>query len=122
MKLTAHSEFGKIHSLMIKPVAAAFRDESRLNEQWEALNYLSQPDFKNSSNEYELFTELIKSTQPVIYELPWEKDIQIDSIYCRDASISTNEGMIICNMGKAGRSNEPAHQKQVFEQFQASIF
>ena len=121
MKLTAHSEFGKIHSLMIKPVAAAFRDESHLSAQWEGLNYLSQPDFKNSSNEYELFTELIKGTQPVIYELPWEKDIQIDSIYCRDASISTNEGMIICNMGKAGRANEPAHQKQIFEQLGINI-
>ena len=75
MKLTAHSEFGKIHSLMIKPVAAAFRDESHLSAQWEALNYLSQPDFKNSLNEYKLFTELIKGIQPVIYELPWEKDI-----------------------------------------------
>ena len=113
MKLTAHSEFGEIHSLMIKPVAAAFRDESHLSAQWEALNYLSQPDFKNSLLEYKLFTELIKGTQPVIYELPWEKDIQIDSIYCRDASISTNEGMIICNMGKAGRVNEP-HTKNKF--------
>ena len=46
MKLTAHSEFGKIHSLMIKPVAAAFRNESHLSAQWKALNYLSQPDFK----------------------------------------------------------------------------
>ena len=46
MKLTAHSEFGKIHSLIIKPVAAAFQGESLLSAQWRTLNYLSQPDFK----------------------------------------------------------------------------
>ena len=52
MKLTAHSEFGKIHSLIIKPVAAAFQSESLLSAQWRTLNYLSQPDFKNSTAEY----------------------------------------------------------------------
>ena len=77
MKLTAHSEFGKIHSLMMKPVVAAFQNEFHLSAQWKALNYLSQPDFKNSTNEYEHFTELIKGTQPVIYELPWEKTFKL---------------------------------------------
>ena len=48
MKLTAHSEFGKIHSLMIKPVTTTFQDESLLSAQWKTLNYLRQPDFKNS--------------------------------------------------------------------------
>ena len=121
MKLTAHSEFGKIHSLMIKPVAAAFQSESRLASQWKALNYLSQPNFKNSTNEYEHFRKIIEDTHPLIYELPRKKNIQIDSIYCRDASVSTNEGMIICNMGKVARANEPVHQKQVFEQLGIGI-
>ena len=48
MKLTAHSEFGKIRSLMIKRVTDGFQDESLLSAQWKTLNYLRQPDFKNS--------------------------------------------------------------------------
>ena len=121
MKLTAHSEFGKIHSLIIKPATAAFQSEFHLASQWKELNYLSQPNFKNSTNEYEHFRKIIEETHPIIYELPWKKNIQADSIYCRDASISTNEGMIICNMGKIARANEPAHQKKVFEQLGISI-
>jgi N-dimethylarginine dimethylaminohydrolase len=39
----------------------------------------------------------------------------MDSIYCRDAAIATNKGMVICNMGKAGRINEPAAEKRAFE-------
>ena len=35
------------------------------------------------------------------------KNVSIDSIYCRDASIATDFGMIICNMGKEARINEP---------------
>ena len=41
-------------------------------------------------------------------------DLTIDSIYCRDASIATDFGMIICNMGKAGRKLEPKAQKQFY--------
>ena len=39
----------------------------------------------------------------------------MDSIYCRDAAIATNKGMIICNMGKAARANEPQAEKEAFE-------
>ena len=73
MKLTAHSEFGKIHSLIIKPVAAAFQSESLLSAQWKKLNYLSQPDFKNSIAEYKYFKKIIENTQSLIFELPKKK-------------------------------------------------
>ncbi len=46
MKLTAHSEFGKIHSLMIKPVAAAFRNESHLSAQWEGIELFESTRFQ----------------------------------------------------------------------------
>jgi N-dimethylarginine dimethylaminohydrolase len=39
----------------------------------------------------------------------------MDSMYCRDASIATNKGMIICNMGKQARKSEPIAQKKIFE-------
>ena len=38
----------------------------------------------------------------------------MDSIYCRDASIATNKGMIICNMGKPARANEPEAERKAF--------
>ena len=39
----------------------------------------------------------------------------MDSIYCRDAAIATAQGMIICNMGKEGRKNEPLAEQKAFE-------
>ena len=39
----------------------------------------------------------------------------MDSIYCRDAAVATNGGMIICNMGKAGRKNEPLAEQLAFQ-------
>jgi N-dimethylarginine dimethylaminohydrolase len=40
----------------------------------------------------------------------------MDSIYCRDAAIATSHGMIICNMGKEGRKNEPLAEQKAFEE------
>jgi len=50
-----------------------------------------------------------------IFHLPLDAGVNIDSIYCRDAAIATNKGMIICNMGKAARTNEPQAEKKAFE-------
>lgn len=40
----------------------------------------------------------------------------MDSIYCRDASIATDNGMILCTMGKAGRMNEPAAVEKMYRE------
>jgi N-dimethylarginine dimethylaminohydrolase len=47
--------------------------------------------------------------------LPEDDTVNMDSIYCRDAAIATDKGMIICNMGKEGRIKEPAAEQRAFE-------
>ena len=42
--------------------------------------------------------------------------VTMDSIYCRDASIATDFGMIICRMGKEARMAEPRAQADHYEQ------
>jgi hypothetical protein len=59
-KLTAHSEYGMIHSLLIKSATQAFRSEEYLMSQWRQLNYLALPDFKKSLQEYEEFVQLLQ--------------------------------------------------------------
>ncbi|RLD28693.1 MAG: hypothetical protein DRI75_05970 [Bacteroidetes bacterium] len=112
MKLTHHSEYLKLQSVYLKPVENAFVSYSHLSEQWSELNYLSQPDFDLSIDEYKNFIESLGETE--INFFPFDDTVTIDSIYCRDASIASDFGMIICNMGKEGRINEPQSQKQVF--------
>lgn len=52
-----------------------------------------------------------------MHHFPFDNAVKIDSIYCRDASIATDFGMILCNMGKEGRSNEPkSHLKEYKKQ------
>ncbi len=112
---TCHSEYGRILSMWIKPADAAFVDQNTLSDQWEPLNYLSEPDFEKALEEYKEFRSNFASSELNLSEFSQDGNVQIDSVYCRDASIATDFGMIICNMGKGGRMNEPQAQLSLFE-------
>jgi N-dimethylarginine dimethylaminohydrolase len=112
---TSHSEIGKIKSLFIKKADAAFINDENIQKPWAALNFLSKPDLQKAIAEYESFESILKSYADEIFYLPEDINVTMDSIYCRDASIATNKGMIICNMGKPARSNEPFAEQKAFE-------
>jgi N-dimethylarginine dimethylaminohydrolase len=114
MTRTAHSEFGKLQSLFIKKAADAFVNDLHLEKEWQQLNYLGKPDFNKAVVEYATFESILKNHGATIYHLPQNEQVNMDSIYCRDAAIATNKGMIICNMGKAARNNEPPAEQKAF--------
>ena len=115
MNTTHHTEYLKLKSIFIKPARNAFISEAILREQWEGLNYLEQPLFHPAMDEYESFETKLQIEGVVVHHFPKREELTIDSVYCRDASIATDFGMIICNMGKEGRKGEPKAQKKVFE-------
>lgn len=115
MSSTAHSEYGAIQQLFIKNVQAAFLNDEHIAVHWEALNYLGQPNMQQSLQEYASFENILQSNGAQLFYFPADESVNMDSVYCRDAAISTNQGMIICNMGKEGRKNEPMAQQKAFE-------
>ena len=115
MKTTYHSEYLKLNTVFIKPAKNAFVSEQVLKEQWRAHNFLDQPDYKTTLVEYDFFRKILQKNGATLYDFPFNKNVSIDSIYCRDASIVTNFGMIICNMGKENRINEPSAQLEIFK-------
>ena len=104
---TCHSEYGFLESVFLKDVKAAFIDENSIKEQWEELNYLSPPKFEECQSEYAAFTEILKKQGATIHFLPTHHKTGLDSLYCRDVSIATDAGMILCRMGKKQRQGEP---------------
>ena len=115
MKTTYHSEYLKLNTVFIKPAKNAFVSEQVLKEQWRAHNFLDQPHYKTTLLEYDFFRKILQKNGAALYDFPFNKNVSIDSIYCRDASIATNFGMIICNMGKENRINEPSAQLEIFK-------
>jgi N-dimethylarginine dimethylaminohydrolase len=121
MKSTCHSEYGKLKSIFIKQAADAFVNDDHINQYWRELNFLSKPEFNQALLEYSGFEKLIASSGAEVFHLPQDRTVTMDSIYCRDAAIATDFGMIICNMGKPARGPEPAAEKRAFDHHQIKI-
>jgi N-dimethylarginine dimethylaminohydrolase len=115
MNLTCQSEYGTLQSVFIKKAIDAFADQATIAKQWKELNFLSEPDFLIAQNEYHHFEKILRTNNTEIKHFEKDASVTMDSIYCRDASIATDKGMILCTMGKAGRVNEPAAAVKVYK-------
>ncbi len=116
MKTTCQSEYGKIKSIFIKNVSDAFINEKTIDKEWKALNFLNKPDLDKAKQEYKKFEELLISNGIALNYFQQDATVSMDSIYCRDAAIATDHGMIICNMGKPTRMNEPETERKAFSE------
>ena len=114
MKYTSHSEYLPLACVYIKSATDAFIDEDKLKKEWEGLNYLTKPDLLASKIEYIAFENILKNEVVDIRYFPMDQKLSLDAMYCRDASIATDYGMIICTMGKEGRRLEPEVQRSIF--------
>ncbi|MCU0356919.1 MAG: arginine deiminase family protein [Cyclobacteriaceae bacterium] len=103
---THHSDYGTLKSVLIKHATDAFISQEVLHKQWKVLNFLEEPEFSLAQQEYEAFEKMIIDSGTLVLRFPNDESVTIDSIYCRDASIATDFGMIICHMGKAARKPE----------------
>lgn len=115
MAVTHHSEYGKLRSVFLKHPEQAFVNDGLISKQWRELNFFSKPDLNNAIAEYRHFENLVAGSGSHLYYLPADDSVTMDSIYCRDAAIATDFGMIICNMGKPARKHEPAAEQREFE-------
>jgi len=116
MKLTHHSEYLPLESVLVKKAALAFRSQGFVDEQWKELNYLNPPDFEISRTEFQGFESWLNAHVPEVHTFPAAEGVTMDSIYCRDASIATDFGMILCRMGKQARMPEPQAQADYYQE------
>ena len=111
--MTFQSDSGPMRRVLLKHARHAFATPERVAEQWEPLNYLGRPDYEVACAESDAFSELLTGLGVDVEWMPAE-DTGMDSLYVRDASVVTDRGVILCNMGKATRRPEPAAQRGVF--------
>ena len=112
---TTQSEYLPLASVCIRPVANAFRSEQNLSSAWKSLNYLGLPDYTKALLQYQNFQKILEEHAGEILPMPYTDGLSPDCLYCRDASIATDHGMILCRMGKPARRGEPADHKVFYE-------
>lgn len=112
---SCHSETDKLRKVYLKSIADGFKSQETIDRHWQSLNYLAAPNYQQALEEYAAFESILKQTGCEIQYFKEDEQVGMDSIYCRDASIATDYGMVLCNMGKQLRAGEPAAQKTIFE-------
>lgn len=117
MSRPAQSDVGPLRTVLLKHARDAFRDTATVEAAWRVLNYVAPPDPGRAAAEYDRFAALLEESGARIHWMPPDDVTGLDSVYVRDASIPSGAGMILCNMGKAARSTEPAAQAEAFRRF-----
>ena len=110
-----------VERILLKHPRDAFLSQQKINSESKKLNYPSPPNLDLAIKQYDLFVELIKSFGSEVYFLPPDNNASLDSIYTHDPCTMTNNGLIVCNMGKLERSTEPDHLKRFFQSINIPI-
>jgi N-dimethylarginine dimethylaminohydrolase len=112
---TSGGEVGPLSRVVIKHAREAFVSDDEIARQWRELNFTSQPEFARALTEYDALLALLGSRGAEVLSLPADASTSLDSIYVRDAALTSPRGLILCNMGKPQRATEPAAQGRVYE-------
>jgi N-dimethylarginine dimethylaminohydrolase len=121
MALGYQSDVGAIKTLLLKHVKRAFINNETIDRQWHQLAFRGRPDLDRAVEEYDRFVALLEGFDIDIHFLPMDEGVGLDSLYTRDVSVLCNKGVILCNMGKAERSSEPAVQEAAFRTLETPI-
>ena len=107
-RVGGQTETGRLRRVGLKHARDAFVSDAGIARQWEALNYLSRPDFARAVAEYEGFVALLQRCDVALEWLPPNEAVGLDSMYVRDVAGVMEGGLIIGNMGKPARATEAA--------------
>ncbi len=118
---TYQSDTAKLSRVLLKHAREAFVSQQKINQEAIDLNYLSHPDFDQAVRDYDAFADLLTRLGVTVEFLPYSETTTLDSIYVRDNSITSNAGIVLCNMGKEQRAPEPAQQNVFYRAQQFSM-
>ncbi len=110
--MNAFNEYGTIEKLAVRSVENAFVDQQRIERDWHNLRYHSIPLLDEAISEHQGFVDAIQSIGAKLICLDSNQNLTLDCIYTRDALIISPKGLILCNMGRNSRNNEPGLNAQ----------
>lgn len=104
----SQSMTGELKGVIVKRPAEAFGDRAQVGAQWQALNYLGEPDFDLAARQHAAFVQVLAAAGAEVCYAPAAPNTGLDSVYVHDPVLVTDRGAILCQMGKPAREGEPA--------------
>jgi N-dimethylarginine dimethylaminohydrolase len=107
MKPAGFNEYGKLKSVAVRMPVEAYQSEEKIADEWKRLRFHEAPKLTPAAVEHESFVGILRREGAEVISLPADNSLTLDSIYARDALLVSPKGLILCNMGRASRNNEP---------------
>jgi len=105
-EFNGHSMVAPLRRVMVCSPRAAGWDTPGQASQWRELGFHHRPDFGEAQSQHEALGLQLRRSGAEVVELPGSSDLTLDSVYAHDASLATDQGMIVLNPGKASRRPE----------------
>jgi len=102
------NEYDTLKWVALRTPEAAFRDDIRIDHQWQALRFHKRPDLVAARAEHAAFVQILHDQGVQVITLTDGEGLTLDSIYTRDALLVSPRGLILCEMGRPSRRQEPA--------------
>ncbi len=112
---SAQGDTGTLVRVLMKHPREAFRSAAAIAAQWRELGFTAPPDLGRAGDEFDQLVQLLRTAGVTVDLLAPDGRTGLDSIYVRDASIPTDAGIVLCQMGKVLRAGEPSAQQDALE-------
>ena len=97
---------GELRRVMVCPPRNAGWDVAGKGAAWRELGFQHAPDFAAAQRQHEILCRLLSESGAEVVCLPPAESLTLDAVYAHDASLATDQGLVLMNPGKKNRLAE----------------
>jgi N-dimethylarginine dimethylaminohydrolase len=101
-----HSMTGELRRVMVCPPGNAGWDVAGKVAVWRELGFQHASDFAAAQSQHEILCALLGESGAEVVCLPPAESLTLDAVYAHDASLATDQGLVLMNPGKKNRVAE----------------
>lgn len=105
--LKGFNEYGALKAVAVRAPEHAYESDAKIDAEWQPLRFHARPDLSGALVEHKAFVAALEEAGANVIGLGRAEGLTLDAIYARDALLVSPRGLILCNMGRAGRNSEP---------------
>jgi N-dimethylarginine dimethylaminohydrolase len=109
-KFNGHSMTGRLLRVLVCPPRNAGWGDVQKAAEWRQLGFQHSPDSSKAEQQHEVLCSQLRKSGAEVILLPAVESLTLDAVYTHDASLATDRGLLLMNLGKRNRVPEaPAH-------------
>lgn len=101
-----HSMTGELQRVMVCPPRHAGWDRPERAAAWRDLGFQHPPEFPAAQSQHDALCQLLKEAGAEVVCLAPRDSLSLDAVYTHDASLPTDDGLILMHPGKKSRIPE----------------